>query len=337
MLPGPKFYLICRENIMKVVVYNTPGDASALHIAERPVPRTGDNEVLIKVAAAGINRPDIYQRQGKYPAPPGVVQDVLGLDVSGKIVETGSGVQKWKVGDEVFALVPGGGYAEYAVADAGSCLPVPKGISLQDAAALPEVLFTVWHNVFQRGALKKGENVLIYGGSGGIGSMAIQLVHLYGAHAFTVAGTPEKEKYCLESGAEKVVNYKSRNLVDAFHPESIDLILDSLGGDYLEMNLEILRPDGRLVYINAMAGGKPALNIRKMMYKRLHITGSTLRGRSCQFKKALAEDIYQTAFPLLEDKRFKNMVRYRFPATKAAEAHTLMESGDFWGKIVLLF
>lgn len=322
---------------MKAVVFNTPGDAFVLRIDERPVPEPGDNEVLIKVAGAGINRPDIFQRRGKYPAPHGIVQDILGLDVSGKVEKTGRAVKNWKEGDEVMALVPGGGYAEYAVADEGSCLPVPKGISLQDAAALPEVLFTVWHNVFQRGGLKKGENVLIYGGSGGIGAMAIQLVHLHGAHAFTMASTPEKEKYCLELGAEKVVNYKEKDLVEAFHPESMDVILDSLGGAYLEMNLEILRPEGRLVYINAMEGGKPVLNILKVMSKRLHITGSTLRSRSYAFKKALAEDIYQNAFPLLEDARFKNMVRYRFPAEKAAEAHALMESRDFRGKIVLLF
>lgn len=321
---------------MKAVVFNAPGDASVLHIEERPLPEPGDNEVLIKVAAAGINRPDIFQRQGKYPAPQGIVQDVLGLDVSGKVEKTGSAVTGWKPGDEVFALVPGGGYAQYAVADAGSCLPVPSGISLSDAAALPEVLFTVWHNVFQRGGLQKGENVLIYGGSGGIGSMAIQLVHLFGAHAFTVTSTPEKEKYCLELGAEKIVNYKEKNLVEAFGPESMDLILDSLGGDYLEMNLEILRPGGRLVYINAMEGAKPTLNIRKVMSKRLLITGSTLRSRSYAFKKALAEDIFQKAFPLIDNTRFRNMVRYRFPAAKAAEAHVLMESRNFLGKVVLL-
>lgn len=324
------------EESMKAVVFNTPGDATVLHIEQRPIPEITANEVLIKVAAAGINRPDTYQRRGKYPAPQGVVQDILGLDVSGKIERVGKNVTTWKEGDEVFALVPGGGYAEYAAADAGSCLPVPRGITMQDAAALPEVLFTVWHNVFQRGELKKGESVLIYGGSGGIGAMAIQLAHLYGARVNTMTSTAEKAQYCISLGADKVVNYKEENLLEEFRGESMDLILDSLGGEYLEMNLDMLRPDGRLVYINAMEGGRPPLNIRKMMSKRLHITGSTLRPRSYAFKKALADDIRLHAFPLLEDPRFKNMVTHRFPIARAADAHVLMEGRDFVGKIILV-
>ncbi|MBN9350414.1 MAG: NAD(P)H-quinone oxidoreductase [Chitinophagaceae bacterium] len=321
---------------MRAVVFNEPGEPSVLHIENRDKPVPGDNEVLIKVAAAGVNRPDTFQRLGRYPAPKGIVQDIPGLEISGTIEKAGSKVTTWKEGQSVFALVAGGGYAEYVVADAGSCLPVPKGFSLEDAAALPEVLFTVWHNLFQRGGLKKGEDVLIYGGSGGIGAMAIQLTNLFGAHAYSMASSEGKMNYCLDLGAKKVVNYKEKKLPDELGTESMDLILDSLGGEYLDTNLDLLRPDGRLVYINAMEGGRPPFDIKKMMRKRLHITGSTLRARDYEFKKALAEDIYRNAFPLLEDKRFKNMVKSRFPLEMAADAHRLMESRDFVGKIILL-
>lgn len=322
---------------MKAIVFNTPGNASVLHAEERAIPSVRENEVLIKVVAAGINRTDIIQRHGKYPAPDGVAQDILGLEVSGIIEKTGTNVSQWKEGQEVCALLPGGGYAEYAVADAGSCLPIPEQIGLRDSAALPEVLFTVWHNVFQRGSLKREENVLIYGGSGGIGCMAIQLVTLFGAHAFAVAGSEEKVKFCIESGASKVINYKTESLLNKLGPGSVDLILDSVGGEYFNINLELLRSEGRLIYINAMGGAKPELDILKMMRKRIHITGSTLRTRSNEFKKDLAEDIRRHAFPLLEDNRFVNMVKYRFPMEKAAEAHALMDSREFTGKIILCF
>lgn len=320
---------------MKAVVFNVPGDASVLHVEERAMPEVRENDVLIKVVAAGVNRPDIFQRRGKYPAPKGVVQDIPGLEVSGIIEKKGSNVSDWHVGDQVMALVPGGGYAEFVSVNAGSCLPIPKGITLEESAALPEVLFTVWHNIFQRGWLEEAEDVLIYGGSGGIGSMAIQLVTLFGARAYTTASSPEKEKYCLELGAKKAINYKEKDLIEEFHPESMELILDSLGGEYLGINLELLRPDGRLVYINAMEGGVPSLDIKKVMSKRLYITGSTLRPRSCEFKKALAENIRQNAFSLLESPNFRSMVRYRFPMEKASEAHALMDSRDFMGKIIL--
>lgn len=322
---------------MKAITYNVPGDTSVLQLTERPIPVIGANEVLIEVTAAGINRPDILQRQGKYPAPADVVQDIPGLEVAGTITETGVSVNQWKAGDRVCALVPGGGYAAYVAADAGSCLPIPRGFSLEEAAALPEVLFTVWHNVFQRGRLQPGENALIYGGSGGIGSMAIQLVRLAGARVFTLASSSEKKKYCLELGAEKAAGYDDREIQEELSNNSIDLILDSLGGKYTEINLALLKPEGRLVYINAMEGTRPALNILKLMTKRLHITGSTLRSRTKEFKSALAKDILKNAYPLLEDKRFKSVVRYRFPVEKAFEAHALMESRNFMGKIVLYF
>lgn len=322
---------------MKAVVLKSHGDASVLHLEQREIPDITTDGVLIKVTAAGVNRPDIMQRQGKYPAPPGAVQDILGLEVSGRVEKIGKNVRNLKIGQAVMALVPGGGYAEYVAADAGSCLPVPLGISIQDAAALPEVLFTVWHNVFQRGGLQKGEDVLIYGGSGGIGSMAIQLVHLSGSNAFTLVSSEEKAEYCRRLGAAKVINYKEDDLVFELGNESVDLILDSVGGPYFPINLDLLRKEGRLVYINAMEGHRPEFNIMKVMQKRLWITGSTLRPRSVAFKKKLAQDILLNAYPLFESKKFKNMVQYRFPAEKAAGAHELMESRDFTGKIILQF
>ncbi len=322
---------------MLAIVYDNPGPTSVLHPKNRPVPAVGENDVLIRTVAAGVNRPDIIQRLGKYPAPAGAVQDVLGLEVSGFIERIGRNVTRWRRGDEVCALIPGGGYAEYVSAHEGSCLPIPAHISLEDAAALPETLFTVWHNVFQRGGLKKGETALIYGASGGIGSMAVQLISIYGAHAFALAGSPEKAAFCTSLGAEKVIDYTQNNLLDTLLSESIDLILDSLGGKFLDIGLTLLKPEGRLVYINAMEGNQPGLDIMKVMKKRLFITGSTLRPRDLDFKASLANDIKQYAFPLLEDQRFKSVVNYRFPAKNASDAHELMESRDFTGKIILQF
>lgn len=322
---------------MKVVIMKGYGDPSVLHLTNREVPVPGQEEVLIKVHAAGINRPDIIQRLGKYPAPEGVVQDVLGLEVSGVVEKTGSKVGNLKIGDQVCALVPGGGYAEYVVAHEGSCLPIPKGISLEDAAALPETLFTVWYNIFQRGALRKGDKVLIYGGSGGIGSMAIQLVNLFGAEAYSLASNQEKIDYCLSLGAKDVFNYT----VDDWEKNSFmpifDLILDSLGGAYLDINLNLLQSEGRLVYINAMEGVKAPLNILKLMQKRITLTGSTLRARNYYFKEQLAKDIKENAWSFLENEQFVNPVRYRFPVEQVQEAHQLMDSRDFMGKIILQF
>jgi len=321
---------------MQAIVISDYGGPSVLKPEKRSIPEPKENEVLIKVSAAGVNRPDVFQRKGNYPAPPGVVEDVPGLEVSGWIETVGSEVSQWKAGQEVCALVAGGGYAEYVTVDAGSLLPIPKGISLEEAAALPEVLFTVWHNIFQRGGLSAGEDVLIYGGSGGIGSMAIQLVRLFGSNPFTLASSTEKAEYCVRLGAEKVVNYKEEKVLDALGKNSMDLILDSVGGDYFSINMDLLRPDGRLVYINAMDGMSVPLHIMKLMQKRIHITGSTLRARSTDFKKDLANDILQNAFPLLEEKGFQSMVRHQFSLEEAAAAHELMESRDFMGKIILI-
>lgn len=321
---------------MKAIVITRPGSPSVLEMRERPVPEMGAEEVLIRVSAAGINRPDVFQRKGNYPAPPGVVQDIPGLEVSGRIEAVGDAVTRWKAGDEVCALIPGGGYAEYVTAHEGSCLPIPQGMSLEESAALPEVLFTVWHNVFQRGRLRAGERILIYGGSGGIGSMAIRLSSLFGAIPFTLAGSAEKADFCTSLGAEKVIEYHKENALERLGENFVDVILDSIGGEYFEQNIDLLRPEGRLVYINAMEGAKVELNIMKLMLKRLYITGSTLRARSHSFKKELASDILQNAYPLIEREEWPSMVRYRFPLREAAEAHALMESRDFMGKIILI-
>lgn len=320
---------------MKAVVFDKYGDPEVLKWKEVEAPKIKSNEVLIKVAAAGVNRPDVIQRKGYYPAPKGAIQNILGLEVSGVITEIGKNVYDWKVGDKVCALIAGGGYSEYVAADAGSCLPIPKNIALDEAAALPEVLFTVWHNVFQRGNLQNNETVLIYGGSGGIGSMAIQLANIYGAKVITTASSEEKIQYCINLGAQKVINYTEYEVADQIEENAIDVILDSIGEPYLASNLDILKEDGRLVYINAMEGRKAELDIMKLMRKRLLITGSTLRARSLNFKKELAEAVFKNAYPIIESEAFKNMVNYKFKLKEADKAHRLMESRDFVGKIIL--
>lgn len=322
---------------MKTVILKKYGDPSVLELVDLPKPQPKAHEVLIKVYAAGLNRADIAQRKGHYPAPEGTPQHILGLEVSGTVAATGTQVQQWQPGDKVCALLPGGGYSGYVCADAGSCLPIPENYSLTDAASLPEALFTVWYNLFQRGRLQKNENVLIYGGSGGVGAMAIQLAHLYGAKVFSLASSAEKINYCQSLGAHTVINYSNQDIVECLGENAIHLILDSVGGGYSGANIKLLKPEGRLVYINAMEGGFPQFNIFKIMQKRLWITGSTLRSRDYRFKAALAENIRQKAFPLIQNAAFKNMVTRHFPIEKAAAAHQLMESRDFCGKIILTF
>ena len=321
---------------MKAVIYQEFGNPSVLQVSEYSKPQPEANEVLIKVVAAGMNRADLAQRKGNYPAPKNCVQNILGLEVSGIIEEVGENVSSWKKGDQVCALLPGGGYAEYVTVDAGSCLPIPKGFSLEEAAGLPEVLLTVWQNIFQIGKLQPEENVLIYGGSGGIGSMAIQLVSGFGANAWTLASTAEKIEYCKSLGAEKVINYHTQDLVEEFGRNSVNLILDSVGGKYLDKNLSVLKTEGRLVYINAMEG-KGNLNIFKMMQKRIHLTGSTLRSRSLAHKTQLVNDAVEKAFPILESENFKSIPTEKFSVDDVVKAHELMESRDFMGKIILCF
>ena len=250
---------------MKAIIITKPGEANVLQPEERPIPGISENEVLIKVKAAGINRPDIAQRQGRYPAPAGAPADIPGLEVSGIIEECGKGVSRWKKGDEVCALLSGGGYAEFVAVPEGQCLPIPKGFSFAEAASLPETMFTVWNNVFQRGALKTGENFLIHGGTSGIGVTAIQLAKAIGAKGFTTAGSDEKVKACISLGANKAINYKEEDFEKVLESEGVDVILDMIGGDYVPKNMRLLRPDGRMVFINAMKGAEMDLNIRDIM------------------------------------------------------------------------
>lgn len=300
------------------------------------MPEIGANEVLIRVKAAGVNRPDVAQRMGRYPAPSGAPQDIPGLEVAGVVEECAAGVAQWKKGDGVCALLAGGGYAEYVAVDAGQCLPIPKGFSAIEAAGLPETVFTVWHNVFQRGRLQAGETLLVHGGSSGIGITAIQLAKAFGAKVLTTVGSDEKGQACLELGADGFVNYKTQDFETAFAEAGVEVILDMVGGDYFDKNLNILKPDGRLVYINAMHGNSVNLNIMKMMLKRITITGSTLRARDVAFKTALAADLLKNVWPVLENGKFKPVVFATFPFSAAAQAHELMESSQHIGKIILV-
>lgn len=321
---------------MKAMVITTPGAPSVLQLRERPLPAIGANEVLIHVKAAGVNRPDVAQRMGRYPAPAGASQDIPGLEVAGVIAAYGPEVAQWKTGDRVCALLTGGGYAEYAAVDAGQCLPIPDGFSEVEAAGLPETVFTVWHNVFQRGRLQAGETLLVHGGSSGIGITAIQLAKAFGARVVTTVGSEAKAQACLELGADRVIQYKKEDFEVALAADGVDLILDMVGGDYFDKNLNVLRPDGRLVYINAMQGNLVNLNIMKLMLKRITITGSTLRARDVAFKTMLAADLYKNVWPVLESGKFKPVVFATFPFSAAAEAHELMESSAHIGKIILV-
>ncbi len=321
---------------MKAIIITKPGEPDVLQLEERPLPKLGENEVLIKVKATGINRPDVAQRQGRYPAPPGAPVDIPGLEVSGVIEDFGKDVIRWKKRDEVCALLSGGGYAEFVAAPAGQCLPIPKGFSFVEAASLPETIFTVWNNVFQRGTLKSGENFLIHGGSSGIGVTAIQLAKALGAKVFATAGTDEKVKACIALGADIAINYKKDDFEKILESEGVDVILDMIGGDYVSKNMRLLRPDGRMVFINAMKGGEMNLNIRDIMKKRLIITGSTLRNRDIAFKSALAKEIEKHVWPIIEQGKFKAVIYKTFPLDAADKAHELMESSSHIGKIVLV-
>jgi NADPH2:quinone reductase len=324
---------------MKAVVITQPGDSSVLKIMERPTPTCGDDEVLVRVAAAGVNRPDIFQRKGRYPAPKGVPADIPGLEVAGEIVEVGRNVNSWKTGDKVCALLAGGGYAEYCTVPAGQCLPVPKGLSFVEAASLPETFFTVWSNVFDRGRFSRGESVLVHGGTSGIGVAAIQMVKAMGGTVYVTAGTDEKCEYCESLGAERGINYKSENFRDAIltltNNRGVDVILDMIGGPYTEPNLECLAEEGRLVLINYMKGDETTIHLSHVLRKRLTITGSTLRARSPEFKAAIAEKLRENIWPLLESGEIKPIVYRVFPMEEAPAAHDLMQSSQHMGKIVL--
>lgn len=321
---------------MKAIHISRFGGPEVLELAEFPVPEISADEVLIRVHAAGVNRPDVFQRRGNYAAPAGVVADIPGLEVAGEVVALGTAVSDWQLGDRVCALVAGGGYSTFVQASSGCCLPIPENISYAEAAILPETLFTVWDNVFRRGALKAGEKILIHGGAGGIGSTAIQLAVLAGATPYVTVSTAEKAAYCQALGAYATLNYKTEDFASVWADVGFDVILDAVGGDYFPKNMQVIAPDGRLVYINAMEGAKVTLNLFQLMQKRVQLTGSTLRARPNSFKAELAKAIYDSVWPWVTAKKFKPQLAITFPLEDAAEAHKLMESSDLLGKIALV-
>jgi NADPH2:quinone reductase len=325
---------------MTAITVSETGAADVLKPVTRPVPVPGEAEVLIEVAAAGINRGDTMQRMGTYPAPPGTVFDVLGLEVSGTIAAVGAGVGDLKVGDQVCALMARGGYAEYALADAPLVLPVPDGIDLVDAASLPETIFTVWTNVFDRGGLKPGERFLVHGGGSGIGTMAIQMAKAHGAEVFSTAGTSEKCAACKALGADHVINYRDTDFVTEIKDQTdgagVDLILDMVAGDYLPRNLEALALEGRVVIIGLMDKPETTLNIVPILVKRLHVTGSTLMPRTVVQKAEIAQAVRRDVWPLFGTGQMKPVVHARIPLAEAVRAHELMEADTHIGKILLV-
>ena len=320
---------------MRAVEITKAGGPEVLQLCERPMPEAGHGEVVIKVAYAGVNRPDALQRAGSY-APPPTASDLPGLEASGEIVAVGAGVSQWAIGDLVCALLPGGGYAEFVATPAAHCLPVPEGMGLKEAACLPETYFTVFSNVFQRGGLQAGERFLVHGGSSGIGTTAIQLGKLFGARVFTTAGSDEKCAACIELGAERAINYRNEDFVAVMKEiGGVDLILDMVGGDYLPRNVKALSNDGRLVQIAFLQGSKIELNFALMMMKRLTITGSTLRPQSDLAKARIADALRAQVWPLLEAGRLGPVMDSAFDLANASAAHTRMESSGHIGKIVL--
>lgn len=320
---------------MQAIEITTPGGPDVLQMTDRPTPTPGPDEVVIRVAWAGVNRPDALQRAGSY-APPKGASDLPGLEASGVVAAVGTGVSAWRVGDRVCALLPGGGYAEYVATPAAHCLPVPDGMTMKQAACLPETFFTVWSNVFQRGRLQAGERFLVHGGSSGIGTTAIQLAHVMGARVFTTAGSDEKCAACVDLGAERAINYRTEDFVEALKAEGgADVILDMVGGDYIARNLRCLAADGRLVQIAFLTGPKADINFAPMMMKRQTITGSTLRPQSDEAKAAIARDLRKQVWPLLATGRIAPVMDQAFPLANARAAHTRMESSAHIGKIVL--
>ena len=321
---------------MKAIVITKPGPPEVLQLKDYAMPTPGKDEVLIEVKAAGLNRADVSQRQGNYPAPAGVPADIPGLEVAGTIVTCGEDVTMWKAGDKVCALLAGGGYAEFVCVKEGQCLAVPGNLSFEEAAGLPETVFTVWHNVFERGRLQPGETLLVHGGSSGIGTTAIQIAHALGSRVVVTVGTDEKGENCVHLGADAFINYKKQDFEKELEKEGVDVILDMVGGNYLQKNLKVLKPDGRLVHINAVDGDKVSLSIRQVMLKRLTITGSTLRSREYGFKKKLAQSVSQHVWPLIKEGKFKPVIYRSFSFNEAAQAHRLLEKSEHTGKIVLV-
>ena len=316
-----------------------PGGPDVLTSTDRPTPSPGSGEVLIEVAAAGVNRPDVMQREGKYPPPPGA-SDIPGLEVAGTVVALGEDVTEWRIGDEVCALVPGGGYAEYCTAAASVCLPVPTGVDVVAAAGMPETFFTVWTNVFERGGLKAGERLLVHGGTSGIGTTAIQMAVAFGARVFATAGSTEKCAACEQLGAERAINYRTEDFTDVIanltNGAGVDVVLDMVGGEYTPRNISILATDGRLVQIALLGGATTTINLIPVMQRRLTVTGSTLRPRSVAEKAAIARAMRQRVWPLVEQGRIRPVVHGTFPIRQAAEAHRVLDAGAHIGKLILL-
>jgi NADPH:quinone reductase len=324
---------------MTAIEIAAPGGPEALQPTQRPVPQPGKGEVLIEVHAAGINRPDVLQRMGKYEPPPGTT-DIPGLEAAGIVVALGEGVSEFKIGDKVCALLAGGGYAEYVAAPAAQVLAVPAGLGMAEAACLPETFFTVWSNVFDRGRLKAGENFLVHGGSSGIGTAAIPLAKAFGAKVFTTAGSAEKCAACVELGADRAINYKEEDFVEVIKADTggrgVDVVLDMVGGDYVARTVSVMAVEGRHVSIAFLQSPKIALNFFPVMTKRLTLTGSTLRARSVADKKAIADQLREKVWPLIFSGKIAPKLYKAFPLKEAAAAHALMESSQHIGKIVLI-
>ena len=323
---------------MTAIAVPEPGGPMALKPERRPLPLPGPGEILIRVRAAGVNRPDVMQRRGAYPPPPGA-SDLPGLEAAGEVAMIGDGAGRWTVGDRVTALTPGGAYAEYVRVDARHALPVPAGLTMTEAAAIPETFFTVWHNVFERGGLKPGETLLVHGGSSGIGTTAIQLAAAFGSYVIATAGSAEKCAACLALGADRAVNHREEDFVaavkEATGGRGADVILDMVGGDYVPRNHEAAAEDGRIVQIATMNGAKATIDVSRLMMKRLTHTGSTLRPRSADFKARLAAELEARVWPLLSTRAVAPVIDRIFPLVDAWRAHERMEEGQHIGKIVL--
>ncbi|WP_444910187.1 NAD(P)H-quinone oxidoreductase [Microbulbifer sp. TRSA005] len=314
------------------------GGPEVMQLADLPRPEVAPGEVLVEVAAAGVNRPDIVQRNGHYPPPPGA-SPILGLEVSGLVAAVGEGVERWQVGDKICALTNGGGYADFVAVPEGQCLPIPGSLSMVEAATLPETFFTVWANVFDRARLQSGEIFLVHGGSSGIGTTAIQLAHQLGARVFATAGSAEKCVACVQLGAEQAINYREEDFVQAVKEATsghgADVILDMVGGSYIDRNIQVAANDGRIVNIAYLQGARVEVNMLPVMLKRLSLTGSTLRPRSTQVKASIAHSLESQVWPLIETGKIHPQIAARFPLEEVAEAHRLLESGKIVGKIVL--
>ena len=323
---------------MTAIAITEPGGPMVLKPEKRPLPLPGPGEILIRVRAAGVNRPDVLQRQGAYPPPPGA-SDLPGLEVAGEVAALGDGVKRWRAGDPVTALTPGGGYAEFCLVDESNALPVPHGFTFTEAAAVPETFFTVWHNVFQRGGLKAGETFLVHGGTSGIGTAAIQLAKAFGARVIATAGSAEKCEACTNLGADRTVNYRSEDFVAAVKEttggKGADVILDMVGGDYIARNYDAAAVDGRIVQIAFLQGAKASADFSKLMIKRLTHTGSTLRPRSVEFKAGIAAELERQVWPLLAERKIAPVMDMIFPLREAWRAHERMQEGEHIGKIVL--